>query len=343
MYYSIERNKKIHGPYDLKTISIYVNEGKILLNDKVVSVNGEYGIVKDIFKKNRIKYKIKNNGNILKQIKSFGFNLLLPKKSLSFSTLKSDQKLLILSLIGLAPAFLIKLSGSGILTFYAIALYFSIIWALFFYTIFKTLQVSIPKSIIIFFSVQVLIFISIDLLRINEINPFYELLNENNSFIEQLIGYIFGVGVFEELIKIFPVFIIVRYSKEPLLPQTVVFYGLISGIGFGVFEGVIYQLTVNSKLDYGTGFFLNIARLTSLPFLHAIWTAISAYFISFSFLYPTNRYSLRLLAILIPAILHGVYDVFTWSLPGLFISYLGVALLIIYLKNSKDFQNRITK
>ncbi len=343
MNYSIERNGKIHGPYDLNAIKVYVNEGKILLNDKVVSTSKEIRIIRDVLKKHNVKYKIKNNGHIIKQIKSFGFNLLLPKKSFSFATLKSDQKLFILSLIGLAPAFLIKFSGAGIFTFYAIALYFSVIWGLFFYTIFKTKQVSIGKSVIIFFAVQVLIFVSVDLLRITEINPLYSLISDQNSFIEKLIGFIFGVGVFEELVKLLPVFILLRFSKEPLLPQTVVFYGLISGIGFGVFEGVIYQLTVNSKLDYGTGFFLNIARLTSLPFLHAIWAAISAYFISFSFLYPNNRYSLWLLAILIPAILHGVYDVFTWSLPGLFISYLGVALLIVYLKNAKDFQNRISK
>ena len=46
-----------------------------------------------------------------------------------------------------------------------------------------------------------------------------------------------------------------------------------------------------------------------------------------------------LLAIFIPAILHGLYDVFTWSLIGLFIAYFGVALLIIYLKKAKDFFN----
>lgn len=343
MTYSIERNNQIHGPYDLNAIKVYVCEGKILLNDKVVSNDKNIRIIRDVLKKHNVSYKIKNNGNIITQIKSFGLNLLLPKKSFSLATLKSDQKLFILSLIGLAPAFLIKFSGAGIFTFYAIALYFSVIWGLFFYTIFKTNQVSILKSVIIFFSVQILIFVLFDLLRITEMNPLYALINDNNTFIEKLIGFIFGVGVFEELVKLIPVFVLIRFSKEPLLPQTVVFYGLISGIGFGVFEGVIYQLTVNSKLDYGTGFFLNIARLTSLPFLHAIWAAISAYFISFSFLYPNNRYSLWLLAVFIPAVLHGVYDVFTWSLPGLFISYLGVALLIVYLKNAKDFQNKISK
>ena len=341
MQYSIERNNQTFGPYDLSAIQTYVYEGKILLQDKVVSSIGENISVRDVLKRNNLKHKIKS-GNIFSQIQSFGLNLLLPKDSISFKTLKEDSKLIIISLVGLAPAFLIRITGATVITFYVIALYFSLIWGLFFYSVFKTNQVSIKKTVLIFFFVQILIFFSVFVLDINQFNPFYRLIEEGNSFVNQVIGFVLGVGIFEELVKLLPVYFFLKYSKEPLLPQTVVFYGLISGIGFGVFEGVIYQINVNSKLDYNTSFFMNIARLTSLPFLHAVWTGISSYFISFSFLYPIKRYSMWLLAIFIPAILHGLYDVFTWSLIGLFISYLGVALLIIYLKKAKDFQSKIT-
>jgi RsiW-degrading membrane proteinase PrsW (M82 family) len=341
MQYSIERNKQIFGPYELSVIQSYVNEGKMLLQDKVLTNNGENVSVRDLLKRNNLKYKIKS-GNIFSQIQTFGLNLLLPKDSISFKTLKQDSKLLIISLVGLAPAFLIRITGASVITFYVIALYFSLIWGLFFFSVFKTNQVSIKKTIFIFFAVQILIFFSVFVLDINQFNPFYKLIKEGNSFVNQVIGFVFGVGIFEELIKLLPVYLFIKYSKEPLLPQTVVFYGLISGIGFGVFEGVIYQIGVNSKLDYNTSFFMNIARLTSLPFLHAVWSGISSYFIAFSFLYPIKRYSMWLLAILIPAILHGLYDVFTWSLIGLFIAYLGIALLIIYLKKAKDFQSKIS-
>jgi RsiW-degrading membrane proteinase PrsW (M82 family) len=341
MQYFIERNKHTFGPYELSAIQAYVYEGKILLQDKIVSVKGENKSVRDVLKQNNLKYKIKS-GNVISQIQSFGLNLLLPKDSISFKTLKEDSKLIIISLVGLAPAFLIKITGETVITFYVIALYFSIIWGLFFYSVFKTVQVSIKKTILIFFTVQILIFFSVFIIDINQFNPFYKLIGENNSYITRVIGLIFGVGIFEELIKLLPVYIFIKYSKEPLLPQTVVFYGLISGIGFGVFEGVIYQIGVNSKLDYNTSFFMNIARLTSLPFLHAVWSGISSYFIAFFYLFPTKRYAMLLLAILIPAILHGLYDVFTWSIIGLLIDYLGIALLIIYLKKAKDFQSKIS-
>ena len=341
MQYSIERNNQTFGPYELSSIQTYVYEGKILLQDKVVSTKGENISVRDVLKRNNLKYKIKS-GNILSQIQSLGLNLLLPKDSISFKTLKQDSKLIIISLVGLAPAFLIRITGATVITFYVIALYFSLIWGLFFYSVFKTHQVSIKKTVSIFFTVQILIFVSVFVLDINQFNPFYKLIEDDNPFINRIIGFIFGVGIFEELIKLIPVYFFIKYSKEPLLPQTVVFYGLISGIGFGVFEGVVYQIGVNSKLDYNTSFFMNIARLTSLPFLHAVWSGISSYFIAFFFLFPTKRYAMFLLAIFIPAILHGLYDVFTWSLIGLFIAYFGVALLIIYLKKAKDFQSKIT-
>ena len=343
MSYYIERNNQKHGPYDLDTLKKYVEDGLILLQDKIDDPKGNSLSVRDVLKSNGLKVKINNNGNVFKQIQSFGAKLLIPKDSLSFKNLKSDKRLLIIALVGLAPAFLISFTGATVFTFYSIALYFSMIWGLFYFSIFSTSQVSIKKAIVLFFLTQIVIFVLVDILNIPSIHPLYALTDPNDGFINHLIGFTFGVGVFEEFVKLFPVFLLLRKSKEPLIPQTVVFYGLMSGIGFGVFEGVVYQLTVNKQLDYGTSFFMNIARLTSLPFLHSIWAGISAYFLAFSFLYPKNRHSMWLLAILIPAILHGLYDTLGWSPFGLIVSYLGVTLLVIYLKNAKDFQNKIVK
>jgi RsiW-degrading membrane proteinase PrsW (M82 family) len=343
MSYFIERNGQNHGPYDIQSLKKYVEEGRILLQDKISNGKHSNMSVRDVLKDHNIKVFIQNNGNVWKQIQSFGTKLLLPKDSISFKNLKSDKRLLVIALVGLAPAFLISFTGASVFTFYAIAMYFSMIWGLFYYSVFSTSQVSIKKAIGLFFLTQVIIFVAVDILRIPSIHPLYALTEGNRGILAELIGYTFGVGVFEEFVKLLPVYLLLRKAKEPLIPQTVVFYGLMSGIGFGVFEGVIYQLTVNAELDYSTSFFMNIARLTCLPFLHSIWAGISAYFLAFSFLYPRNRRSMWILAILIPAILHGLYDTLGWSLPGLFISYLGVPLLIIYLKNAKDFQTRIIR
>ena len=63
MQYSIERNKQIFGPYELSAIQSYVNEGKMLLQDKVLTNNGENVSVRDLLKRNNLKYKIKSVNN----------------------------------------------------------------------------------------------------------------------------------------------------------------------------------------------------------------------------------------------------------------------------------------
>ena len=151
----------------------------------------------------------------------------------------------------------------------------------------------------------------------------------------------------EELAKMVPLFIIARRAKEPILSRTLVFYGLMAGIAFGVFEGVQYQTTVNIGLDYTSAFYGNIARLTSLPFLHAIWCGIAGYFIAFANLYPRYRHALYFLAVAVPALLHGLYDTFCqgsiWLavVLAVVISFIGVFLLMTYLRRSGDYQSRL--
>lgn len=265
--FHVIRDGQLHGPYELDTLRLYVEKGLILKQDSVANQSGKALSVRDVLKANGLKVKVQNNGNLLKQIKSFGTKLLLPRKAVSFKTLKSDRRLLTVAVIGLAPAFLISFTGSSVITFYAIALYFSMIWGLFYQSIFSTNQVSIKKAIGLFFLTQLLIIVLVQIVQVPSIHPLYRFTEPSCNVLSRLVGFVFGVGVFEEFVKLFPVYLILRKSKEPLKPQTVVFYGLISGIGFGVFEGVIYQIGVNSELDYEDSFFMNVARLTSLPFL----------------------------------------------------------------------------
>ena len=158
-----------------------------------------------------------------------------------------------------------------------------------------------------------------------------------------IVGYIAGVGLTEEFAKMIPLLILAWRAKEPLLPQTLVYYGLMSGIAFGVFEGVQYQTTVNAQADYTTSFVLNIARLTSLPFLHAIFCGICGYFTAFARLYPRYRRSLYVLALAIPATLHGLYDAFASVFYPLAIAvaFFAVLMLMAYLRKSATFQARL--
>lgn len=340
----IIRNNQQFGPYDESTILSYVNNGQILLCDSAKEVtSGTENTVQYFLKRANLKPKIKSNGNLIEQLKAVGSELFIPKDAFNRKQWIADKRLLMLALIGLIPLTLGYITRGGFFMFYTISLFFATIWGLFFFYLFKTPQVKLKTTLLLFFGTQAAVFLIFET-GINQINPFY-FIGDENGFILDLIFYIFAVGVTEESVKLLPLTILYKTSKQPLIPQTLVFYGLMSGIAFGVYEGVSYQIGINSQLDYDTSFFLNIARLTSLPFLHAIWCGIGGYFYAFSKLYPKYRVSLCFLAIAVPAILHGIYDTFTGSLLGTFIAlavaFIAVVLLMTYLKQGVNNQSKL--
>ena len=338
---TIFRNNQNFGPYTLDVLKKYVEEGKILTSDKAQDQHSNnITTVKEIFKSKNISIKRQNNGSIIKQVLTIGRELLIPSFDFIKKDLFKDKRLIYLASIGLAPAFLIRFTFESYLTFYVIALYFSVLWAVFFFSQFRTHQIEIKKTIVIFFLSQITALILVNLQSFPPFSILYSF-TDSSIIITRIVGFIFGVGILEEFIKAVPLYFILYKTKEPLIPQTLVLYGLISGIGFGVLEGVIYQTGVNSELEYNSAFFMNVARLTSLPFLHAIWCGISGYFLSFSQLFPLNRKGLILLSISVPAILHGLYDVFTWSIIGLAITIFSVLLLVFYIKKCLDYQSKL--
>lgn len=340
MNYTIIRNNQKFGPYAIAHLTQYVQEGNILLADVVEQPLKENTTVKNILKQHNVSIKINNKGSIFFQIKNIGKELIVPKKDFITKDILKDKRLIYLAFLGLAPAFLIRFTFSTWLTFYCISLYFSVLSAVFFLLIFKTNQVKTKLTIIIFFSTQIAAYFLSTVQLLSGINVLYALTKATN-IISRFIGFTLGVGILEESIKALPLLFILKNTKQPLIPQTMVYYGLISGIGFGVLEGVFYQTTTNITLNYNDAFFMNIARLTSLPFLHAVWAGIAGYFLSFSFLYPLYRTSFWLLAIIIPAFLHGFYDTFGWSLLGLASTFISVVLLMFYLKRSADYQSKL--
>ncbi len=340
----VERNNQRFGPYDDANLVKYVNSGQILLCDSIFDdVSGRVLPVRKYLKGKHLRTKIQHGGSIFQQLKKIGTELLLPKDAFRKSNIISDSRLLILALIGLIPSTLMFLPISGFVVFYCISLYFAVVWGLFFYYLFKTPQVSLRATITIFFITQMAVFIIWFIFGLHKINPFYKFIE--STFPLSMIGYVLGVGVTEELGKAIPLFIIQRRAKYPLIPQTFVFYGLISGIAFGVFEGVHYQMEINVMQEYDMAYFLNILRLTSLPFIHAIWCGIAGYFISFASLYPKYRIALYFLSLAIPALLHGLYDTFCGTLLGLIIAlpimFIAVILLNAYLKQGVNYQSKL--
>ncbi len=340
MIYVIRNNQQF-GPYDETTLLQYVNSGQILKQDRAIEVGGSTEhTVAFYLKKAGLKPHVVNKGNIISQLSSIGSELILPRTALFSKQFLSDQRFMILALVGLLPMVIMNIPLGGFFIFYEVALYFSIIWGLFFYASFKTPQVKLKTTLIVFFLTQLCVFIVWDIFGLPSLNPFYSLCNYAFPF--NVGGFTLGVGITEELGKMIPLIIILKKAKEPLIPQTMVFYGLMSGIAFGVYEGVQYQMTVNAEQDYDVSFFLNIARLTSLPFLHACWCGIAGYFLSFAQLYPKYRRGLYVLALAIPALIHVLYDsLANYPIVPLVLVFFGLLLLTIYLKQGVNYQSKL--
>lgn len=334
------RNEHEYGPYPETVVANYVSEGKLLMHDKARDYQtGEVGTIETFLSRAGMRPQIKDNGTISQQLARIGKDFIFPHKEMVEKGFKDDRRLMILAIVGLSLSFIMLLPIGGYLMFYAVSLYFATIWGLFFYYCFKTRQVKLKTTVGVFFLTQAAVFIIFS--GLNSLNLFYSFIEA--GFPVNMIGFILGVGVTEEFAKMVPLIYLIRKTKEPLIPQTLVYYGLMSGIAFGVFEGVQYQTSVNINAEYTTAFVLNIARLTSLPFLHAIWAGIAGYFIASANLYPRYRKSLYTLALAIPAVLHGLYDTFAdvTYMVSLLIAVVSVLLLMTYLRKSSSLQQKL--
>lgn len=338
----IIRNQHEYGPYGVSDIARYVEEGRLLLNDRARDAeSGDEGTVEELLGARGIHPHVRSRGSLMQQLRYIGHAFIFPKDDMERHHLMEDKRLLILAIVGLSLSIIMLLPIGGYLVFYAVSLYFATIWGLFFSYFFRTRQISKGKAVSTFFLTQLGVFIIFS--GLNELNFFYNFTSAPLPL--SILGYILGIGLTEEFAKMIPLLVLERRAREPQLPQTMVFYGLMAGIAFGVFEGVQYQTSINIRADYTTAFVLNIARLTSLPFLHAVWAGICGYFVGMAGLYPQYRKSLYVLALFIPATLHGLYDLFAggFYLISLVIAFLSVFLLMAYLRRSNVLREKLRR
>ncbi len=229
--------------------------------------------------------------------------------------------------------------------FRTLGLFFSALWALFFASAFRATGIRWRLGLFAYFGTTIVamtlllasLAVNVELLRA----PFVAA----KSLWIAIPSAIAFIGYPEELTKALVLFAIWRFFG-PLPPlRAFLFYGLISGLGFGIKEGVHYQLgpyaAAASRSGEFAGFYLeSVTRLTSLPFFHAVWTGIAAWLIWFGARIPSARAGLLVLAITIPAIFHGLYDALVdrsaWL--ALLVVGLSIVLLGIYAASAAQFE-----
>jgi len=125
-----------------------------------------------------------------------------------------------------------------------------------------------------------------------------------------LLGFTCGVAFCEELTKVLPVLYYMR-SRGRLDWAGARYWGMASGIGFGVAEGLMYCSQFYNGIATADIYLL---RFTSCVALHAVWTGASGLVVwglrepladEWDWGYMMN---LVFRVLLVPTVLHGLYN-----------------------------------
>jgi RsiW-degrading membrane proteinase PrsW (M82 family) len=137
------------------------------------------------------------------------------------------------------------------------------------------------------------------------------LLDDDGDFALSLCGYVIGVGLIEEAAKALPLLWRTRQCGRPRW-RTACLWGLASGVGFGVAEGVVHAERVYNGLATADAYFV---RFASCVCLHAVWSATVGLSVvaagrALEDTQDPAVYATAVLRVLAgPALLHGLYDV----------------------------------
>jgi RsiW-degrading membrane proteinase PrsW (M82 family) len=335
MFY-IKRNTKEYGPFSADKVKEGCDSGNIILRDLIRHENTQkYITIAEFLKLNNIQIQ-----QTEEQIDEVFFNIfklqsvfINPFKYLN-SSIKENAIIYILLAIVLIPVLALYTSGIPMLSYSIYGLYFASIWGLILYKIIATKQTDLKIILIISITTILASIFSIELFHQTSIWSVFDKLIYSNNIILKFFAMLFGVAILEEALKQVFVYVTIIRDKKVILPRTAILYGMIAGLSFGIFEGIEYQMNLNKSFSVDVNYFTNIIRITSLPFFHAIWAGIGAYFISLSFIELKYKYSFRIMGLFIPSLLHALYNTFGLNVFGIAIIILSSILLTVYLTKS---------
>lgn len=244
--------------------------------------------------------------------------------------------------------------------------YFCFFWAVCFFNLIKPESGIWKKG---FLYALFTAFIGIPILLIWQHVPYVQMFysgvtSQNPLFI--LVGFILGVGVFEEMCKSTPLLLFGTRKKGIKTVKEGTFLGVMSGLGFSLNEGVNYSIrygfqstnaTISSLVkslensvdltgsidrqhllkeleiafsplfeNYGNTLLLQIMRLLILPLMHASWAGILGYFIALAYL--RNQWGVMFSGLFLVATLHGLYNYFAGSPIGIIAAFISILMIL---------------
>ncbi len=141
----------------------------------------------------------------------------------------------------------------------------------------------------------------------------YALADGDTGFFLSFLGFTCGVGLCEEITKALPMLLRVKPipGEEDPSWNGLLLWGLASGIGFGIAEGIMYSGRYYNGIE-GAGMYY--VRFISCVALHAMWAGavgVTVYRRQEWLVAATNNWEYFgkvVLIVLVPMVLHGLYD-----------------------------------
>jgi RsiW-degrading membrane proteinase PrsW (M82 family) len=171
----------------------------------------------------------------------------------------------------------------------------------------------------------------------------------DTGFLLSLFGFTFGVGLCEEIVKALPLTSLYAMCNERPGWRGMVMWGIASGVGFGVSEGITYSSHFYNGFSPARDYVL---RFVSCVALHATWTAAIAIGLYHARRWKETRPNGRstdsffrqiVLVFAVPILMHGLYDTLLkkdMETPALVVAGLSFVWLAIQVEVAKAREAR---
>jgi protease PrsW len=282
----------------------------------------------------------------LEDVKSVSLREVILFDAASAMEIVRSPVFLFLCLVAVVPLAIQALDGiESVLN--GLALWSGVLWALLLYRLFSDRNLPVGWAIgTVFFTA----FVGLPLLQIYLALPVNvtDYLLGTGFLPLQLIGYVAGVGVREELCKAIPLLLLPLVAARFMTPGNGLVLGMMSGIGFAVAENVHYvfwnlQAALSAvrqtrQIVHLVGpIYANVVRMAMTPFFHACLAGIFGYFIAMAWANRERRWAILATGLALSAGLHGLFDALVGRSPlyGVLIEAATFFLVMTYILKAR--------
>lgn len=147
----------------------------------------------------------------------------------------------------------------------------------------------------------------------------------NGNILNDFLYCMIGIGAVEELVKIIPVLLLLKFSKQIDEPYDYILYGALSALGFAFAENLIYFREEDLGIIHG--------RALLSVMVHMFNTSVICYGMAINrFRYNKNKYLMFGLFFLIAAFLHGFFDFWIINQKVSHLGFISIIIVIVQVQ-----------